>query len=83
MDIDSGVALLLGCVLLTLAGAVTAILAVDTWTRMTRGERAEGNQLGRLAPVVRIRRAGQSSSTRRPRNFLFSTPVNHAARLLP
>jgi hypothetical protein len=46
MDIDSGVALLLGCVLLTLAGAVTAILAVDTWTRMTRGERAEESGSG-------------------------------------
>jgi len=41
MDIDSGVALLLGCVLLLLAGGVTAILAVDNYRRIVRSERPE------------------------------------------
>ena len=41
MDIDSGIALLLGCVLLLLAGGVTAILAVDNYRRIVRSERPE------------------------------------------
>jgi len=41
MDIDSGVALLLGCLLLALAGGVFVILAVDNYKRIARSERPE------------------------------------------
>lgn len=41
MDIDSGVALLLGFALLVLAGGVFAILAVDNYKRIARSKRPE------------------------------------------